>query len=257
MPDMDYAQLLWNVTITNYLRYIFLAGGAAAILWWGRRRFAARRIQPRDPKPAHVRREIRNSVLSLGIIVALIMLTEYLRLEYGWSLLYTDPGAYGYWYLPVSAVLLLLFHDAYFYWSHRLMHWRPLFTRAHLEHHRSTNPSPWAAFAFHPYEAVVQYFGINLATYLFPMHVFVVLGFLVFSTLVNVYAHLGYEFLPAGFVRHPIGRYLITATHHNQHHARFHGNYGFYFLFWDRLMGTNRTDYESAFAAAARNESSA
>jgi len=36
------------------------------------------------------------------------------------------------------------------------MHHKKLFRWFHLVHHQSTNPSPWAAYAFHPLEAVVE-----------------------------------------------------------------------------------------------------
>jgi len=38
-----------------------------------------------------------------------------------------------------------------------------------------------------------------------------------------------------------------TAVAHNQHHKYFKGNYGLYLLFWDRIMGTMRDDYDEAF----------
>jgi sterol desaturase/sphingolipid hydroxylase (fatty acid hydroxylase superfamily) len=31
---------------------------------------------------------------------------------------------------------------------------------------------------------------------------------------------------------------LTTVTHHDLHHERAGGNYGFYFTFWDRTCGT-------------------
>ncbi|MBK7616905.1 MAG: hypothetical protein IPJ08_21580 [Burkholderiales bacterium] len=37
---------------------------------------------------------------------------------------------------------------------------------------------------------------------------------------------------------HPIGRWINTSTSHATHHLRGHHNYSFYFLFWDRWMGT-------------------
>ena len=40
----------------------------------------------------------------------------------GWTLIYTDPGQYPLWYLPLSLLLYLLAHDTWFYWTHRLMH---------------------------------------------------------------------------------------------------------------------------------------
>jgi sterol desaturase/sphingolipid hydroxylase (fatty acid hydroxylase superfamily) len=37
-----------------------------------------------------------------------------------------------------------------------------------------------------------------------------------------------------------LGAWLITASHHQRHHAEYRGNYGLYFRFWDRLCGTDR-----------------
>jgi sterol desaturase/sphingolipid hydroxylase (fatty acid hydroxylase superfamily) len=65
----------------------------------------------------------------------------------------------------------------------------------------------------------------------------------------NVYGHLGYEIYPKWFSRHPLGKWINTSVNHNQHHQYFKGNYGLYFLFWDRLMGTIRKDYEDQFEA--------
>jgi ABC-type protease/lipase transport system fused ATPase/permease subunit len=39
----------------------------------------------------------------------------------------------------------------------------------------------------------------------------------------------------------------IRQKWYNQHHKYFKGNYGLYTLFWDRVMGTIRTDYDAAF----------
>ena len=58
----------------------------------------------------------------------------------------------------------------------------------------------------------------------------------------NVYGHLGYELFPRKTYTHALGRWLNSSVYHNLHHERFHGNYGLYFTFWDRLCGTLRTD---------------
>jgi hypothetical protein len=51
-----------------------------------------------------------------------------------------------------------------------------------------------------------------------------------------VYAHLGYELYPRGFGAHWFGRWINTSVAHNTHHAKARYNYGWYFLFWDRMM---------------------
>jgi sterol desaturase/sphingolipid hydroxylase (fatty acid hydroxylase superfamily) len=39
-------------------------------------------------------------------------------------------------YLLLCIVLLDYLHDAWFYWTHRALHWRPLYRWVHWEHHR-------------------------------------------------------------------------------------------------------------------------
>jgi len=80
-----------------------------------------------------------------------------------------------------------------------------------------------------------------------PFHPTAVGVFLLFMMIYNVYGHLGYELYPKGFNEHPIGRWMNTSVNHNQHHKFFTGNYGLYFLFWDKFMGTLRKDYDESF----------
>jgi hypothetical protein len=39
-------------------------------------------------------------------------------------------------YMAACVLLLDVLHDAWFYWTHRLLHWRPLYRAVHWEHHR-------------------------------------------------------------------------------------------------------------------------
>jgi lathosterol oxidase len=138
-------------------------------------------------------------------------------------------------------------HDTYFYFTHRLMHHPRVFRWFHLVHHRSTNPSPWAAYSFHPLEAVVEQFITVIFYFTIPIHVTHLGIFFLMSIIYNVYGHLGYELYPRGFSRTWVGKWINTSISHNQHHQYFKGNYGLYFLFWDRLFGTMREDYDERF----------
>jgi sterol desaturase/sphingolipid hydroxylase (fatty acid hydroxylase superfamily) len=40
---------------------------------------------------------------------------------------------------------------------------------------------------------------------------------------------------------------MNTSIAHNMHHRYFKGNYGLYFLVWDRLIGTLNENYDKAF----------
>jgi sterol desaturase/sphingolipid hydroxylase (fatty acid hydroxylase superfamily) len=143
---------------------------------------------------------------------------------------------------------MIFLHDTYFYWAHRLMHQPKLFRYFHNVHHKSTNPSPWAAYAFQPLEGIVEAAIIFPIIFLIPFHKTALLAFLIFMMTYNVYGHLGYEIFPKTFNKHPIGRWLNTSVNHNQHHKYFTGNFGLYFLFWDRWLGTIRNDYDTEFA---------
>ena len=50
----------------------------------------------------------------------------------GWTRIYTEVADWPLWYLPLSVLLYLLVHDAWFYWTHRLMHRPGLFRIAHV-----------------------------------------------------------------------------------------------------------------------------
>ena len=127
------------------------------------------------------------------------------------------------------------------------MHHPGVYKYFHKAHHLSTNPSPWAAMAFHPLEAVVEFGVIAIIPFLYPIHPLAIALFLVIMMAYNVYGHLGFELYPKGFSQSSVGKWINTSVNHNQHHQYFKGNYGLYFLWWDRWMGTLREDYEKEF----------
>ena len=103
--------------------------------------------------------------------------------------------------------------------------------------------------AFHPLESVIEGSVIVLIAFLFPVHPLAIGVFLLFMMIYNVYGHLGYELYPKDFATSPIGKWINTSVSHNQHHQTFRGNYGLYFLWWDRWMGTIDPAYEKMFEA--------
>lgn len=235
---------LWNVAN----KYYVIAGIAFLIFYvLLRKRISRKKIQRRYPGTHDYRRELIFSTISIIIfsLPPIILLHDpHLRPH---TTIYTDIPQHGWWYFFAAFPLMFLIHDTYFYWTHRLIHHPLLFKWVHLVHHRSVNPSPWAAYAFHPVEALLesQIFVIFLFT--IPMNVWHLFIFFLLSLTYNVYGHLGFELYPAGFNRHWLGRWVNTSVSHNLHHHHFNGNYGLYFLFWDRWMGTLRKDYDAAF----------
>ncbi|MGP1281640.1 MAG: sterol desaturase family protein [Parasphingopyxis sp.] len=157
----------------------------------------------------------------------------------GWTLIYTDIADYPLWYLPVSVFLYLLAQDTWFYWTHRWMHRPRIFRIAHAVHHASRPPTAWAAMSFHPIEALTLAVFVPALVFLIPIHAVALAIVLIVMTIMGVTNHMGWEIFPRLIVEGVAGRWLITASHHQRHHADYRCNYGLYFRFWDRLCRTD------------------
>ncbi len=151
----------------------------------------------------------------------------------------------------VSFVLMVIAHDAYFYWTHRLMHDPRLFRRMHRRHHRSHNPSPFTAYSFDLAEAAVLASFVPLWMILVPTPWTTVGLFMLHQIVRNTLGHSGYELMPANRNGRPMIGFLTTTTHHDLHHAEAGWNYGLYFTWWDKVMGTEHPDYHARFASVA------
>ncbi len=238
-----------RILTINMLRYFLIAGPAFLIFYvLFKNYFKEVKIQDRFPKNSDYLREIIYSIITIFIFVGIALIVFASPLS-AYHLKYDHISDFGWGYWCLSIGLMIMLHDTYFYWTHRAMHHPKLFKYFHLVHHKSVNPSPWAAYAFHPLEGVVEAGIIFPIAFLIPFHPTALMVFLLFMMMYNVYGHLGYEILPKNFHRHFIGRWLNTSVNHNQHHKHFNGNYGLYFLFWDRWMGTIRDDYDPAYEA--------
>jgi lathosterol oxidase len=241
--SFDTLKLLLNIST----RYLLFTGSFYLVFYvWKNKRYWASKIQQRYPEKQHIFREIKYSFFTVLIFGVIIMLTVIAGMK-GWTLVYAPFDKYGYFYYFLSIGLMIVLHDTYFYWTHRLMHWKPIFKYVHKVHHLSINPTPFAAYAFHPVEAVVEVGIIPLIAFTIPHHSTTIVIFGIYSLLLNVAGHLGYELFPKGFASHRFFKWHNTSTHHNMHHRLVKCNYGLYFNFWDRVMSTNHPTYEESF----------
>jgi len=221
-------------------RYLVLSGLAYWLLWQrGGEKLAAKRLNRDRPMRRVMLQEIRLSLLS-SAIYALPAAVAFVAWMHGGTKIYTDWRAHGgVPYLLLSAFIYLVVQDTYYYWAHRAMHHPRLFPWMHAGHHRSRQPTPFASFAFDPAEAALTAWLLPAMTFVVPVHIGVVIALLALMTVTAILNHSGWEVLPHSFVYGPIGRHLISATHHSHHHLRYGQNFGLYFRFWDRMMGTD------------------
>jgi len=201
----------------------------------------ALRIQDRRPTRDQIKREWKLSLSTITIFAAMSTVLFELY-KAGHTAIYTRFTDFPLWYLPVSLALCALAHDTYFYWTHRFMHWQPVFKYFHVGHHKSISPTPWAIFAFQPLEAITQFLGIMALVIFMPLHPLVLFGFLWYDTIVNTAGHTGYEVVPKAVSKRPIMQFFNTVTHHDHHHTNMKVNFGSFFNLWDRLMGTFLSD---------------
>ncbi len=244
-------QWLMNVS-TDLTRYIIFAVGVWFVLWIALAKpLAGRKIRPDSPKTKQMLIEFGASLRSIAIFSTIGLLTFALE---GLGLL-PGPRIASEWGAPwawTSLALMIVAHDAYFYWTHRAIHDPRLFRAFHRRHHKSNNPSPFTAYSFDIGEAAINGSFVPLWMIVVPTQWWVVGLFMLHQIVRNTLGHSGYELFPARRDGRPVLDFLTTTTHHDLHHSSAGSNYGLYFTWWDRLMGTEHPDYYARFAGATR-----
>jgi lathosterol oxidase len=247
-----YLKSIWLIG-ARYFMFAAIAFAIFYVIW--RNRFFYSKIQERFPKNSDYLREIFYSFLTICIFAFVSVFLFANPKVVPHTTRYIHISEYGWIYYFLAYPLMFVMHDTYFYFTHRLMHHRRLFKWFHLVHHKSVNPSPWAAYAFHPLEAFVEAGIVVVFAFTIPIHVTHLMIFFLMMIVYNVYGHLGYELYPSGFSKSRIGKWINTSINHNQHHQYCKGNSGLYFLFWDRVFGTIRADYDTRFEEVKSRES--
>lgn len=238
-----------NIKLTAFYYLVVVAVFFSIWLWWRYRPGRRARLQAAPVAAPQIRREILTSlgsIVVLGSVLPILFALGFGRLTH----FYRDVDDHGWPYLVLSILLMMAIQDTYFYWTHRLMHRRSLFRWFHRTHHRSINTNPWTTYSVSPLEAVVDSGSSVLILLLLPVTFWSLVIFTWINTAYAVYAHLGYELYPRGLSRHWLGRWINTSIAHNTHHAKARYNYGWYFLFWDRMMGTLDPKYDEHYAKA-------
>ena len=220
------------------IRYFITAGFFYAYYLKVKNKKTDKKILSQRPlKKDQVKKEIYWSIISSAIFAFFGALLYWLYLQ-DFTAIYLDPAEYGYWYLPVSILAVLLVHETYYYWLHRAMHIPKIYKVVHKVHHNSLSSTPWTAFSFHPWETILEALILPIILIVIPLNIYLLLFYLIFMTFSSMVNHLDIEIYPASFRRSKFGKMWIDATHHHFHHKEFTTNYGLYFTFWDKWMGT-------------------
>ena len=234
------------------VRYLFGAGIVFLIVNVAMSRWlVGRKIREKSPPAAQMRREFLTSLRTV-LVFAFFGTTIWALGELGLIDIYLNASERGWVYFTFNVAALVLLHDAWFYWTHRLIHDPRLFRRIHRTHHKSHNPSPWTAYSFDISEAAINAVYLPLVLIIMPSSALAIFLFVWHMMLRNAIGHCGYEIFPTRRSGRPAMDWMTTVTHHDLHHAQAGWNYGLYFTWWDRFMGTEHPLYHEKFAEAVR-----
>jgi len=233
---------LRDMGLVEFLSYLLIGAVAFALILRVRRAGGFRFLIRAPAAPAtQVHREVFNSALSVVLYNGVQLVARMFALALGYVV--TLGEHLPIWELALTFPLVLVVHDAYFYWTHRWMHHPALFRLFHWEHHKSAAPTVFTAYSFAIPEAIVQgLFGVFYVA-LFPAAFVTLIFFQTVEIAHNLAIHSGVDFFPPTLVSHPRWGWLAGPTYHDLHHRTSRGNFGLYTRFWDRLMKTEHPDF--------------
>ena len=261
MQDPSLPQLALTILTVDFLRYALAAGAVWLLVEVVLRPSPGRPAHPRrHAPPGQVRREITYSLSTVlifaanGLLIWLLSQQRHAADLCRRRLRTAGPGG------ALSLVLIIVAHDAWFYWTHRaaappaLVPSRctagtmPRCTRRPGRPMPSTRSRRWCR----PPSCRCSCCSCRCTA--------AVIGvFLVHMILRNTIGHCAHELFPWRWTPRGWLRWITPVSHHHFHHARNRGNYGLYFTWWDRWCGTEDAQYlrhgDERFAAARREAS--
>ncbi|WDI30421.1 sterol desaturase family protein [Hyphococcus flavus] len=248
---VETAQTWVRVFKQDFIRYLAGAGGVFLVInLMLAAKLRGRKIRPNThPSRAQMRREFLYSTRTVAVFSTVALFTIAAK-ENGLTQLYLDSAERGWWYFGFSIAALIVLHDAWFYWTHRLIHDLRLFRSFHKTHHKSFAPTPWTAYSFDIGEAALNAIFVTIALIIIPVSPIALAIFLAHMMLRNAIGHCGYEIFPSRRDGRPLFDWMTSVTHHDLHHSQAGWNYGLYFTWWDRLMETEHPLYHEKFAQA-------
>jgi lathosterol oxidase len=205
-----------------------------------------RAISHRFAEASQVKSEILNSLKTILLFSVIGTFIYYLK-SVNLTMIYDNFTDKGIFYYIASFLIVHTLHDAYFYFTHLLMHRAKWLYKYHRIHHLSADPSAFAALSFHPFEAIIQGLFFILISICIPVHSSVLITFYIFESYINMWGHIGYEYWIDNLPNRWPWKLLNTPTHHILHHQNPKYNFGIYYNFWDGIMKTNNPEYSQKF----------
>ncbi|KAL1211406.1 putative Delta(7)-sterol-C5(6)-desaturase 2 [Cardamine amara subsp. amara] len=179
--------------------------------------------------------QIYVAMKAIPMYTLLPAITEYM-IERGWTQCYSTADQVNWFLCVLYIVLYLAFLEFAAYWVHKEFHENKfLYKHFHAVHHiynKNDTISPFAGFAFHPMEGILQALPQVIALFVVPIHLrtLIVLLFLdgIFTT--NIHDCIHGNVWP-----------IMGAGYHTLHHTTYKHNYGHYTIWMDLMFGSLKT----------------
>ena len=182
------------------------------------------------PVPSgQVRQEILSSIISI-FMFTLVGAGAYLSIQQGFLNVSLQTGV---WQWLLEVIILFVWNDVHFYFSHRLLHTPWLYKRIHIHHHRSVIVTPFSVWRFHWLEALWLGAVLPMALLFFSFSIWSLAMLPLISLFWNIIGHSNWR-SDSYFTR----IFSAASERHAMHHSQINGNFGFALPYFDRWLGT-------------------
>jgi lathosterol oxidase len=194
----------------------------------------------KEERTEHEKFEFRHFWETLILIPIMVVPFLWVMYRYGIFSIHFSGGIIGFMVMQFFAMMLL--HDCYFYWCHRLLHTKALW-KIHGIHHQAVDPTIVSSHVFHYIETFINFSFVIWFTLLTGLlfgglYYIPALIFILYTITWNIYGHGKKNLLPITITNSFIGKYIVWPSYHLQHHRKGTGNFSFFFTFWDRMCRT-------------------
>ena len=131
--------------------------------------------------------------------------------------------------IMLETVIIVTYQCVAEYYWHRLMHIPYFYKNFHKYHHFYKSPEPWDDMYIHPIEAFGYYCILFGPPFIFSIHYFSFIIYMIIMGVCGMLDHSGIKFELWG---------LYNTADHDYHHSKFEVNYSFPFPYMDILHGT-------------------
>lgn len=179
------------------------------------------------------------------LILIPLLSVPFIWVMYRYGIFHIIPSAKTVWLMIAQFAVMVILHDTYFYWCHRLLHTKR-FWNIHGIHHRDTDPTIVTSHVFHWVETAINYtflvwFTLLAGLIVGGIYFIPAIVFVIFTITWNIYGHGTKNLLPDWITKSWLGQWIVWPSYHLEHHRQGTGNFEFFFTWWDKICGTRVT----------------